>query len=92
MTKLTLVIALSTVLWYVIDRFKPLWESVKNGKYITTAVAALGSFAIVFAFKLDVIFAAGLVEELSIPGEILTAFVIMSGSSAISEIITKIKS
>ena len=68
-----------------------MWESVSWGKYITIAVAALGSFGLVFSFNLDIIAALGLVSEMTIAGNIITALVLMSGSSAISEIISKIK-
>ena len=91
MDALTLIIALSAVLWYCIDRFKPMWENVSWGKYITILVAAVGSFSLVFSFSLDLVVALGLVAEASIAGKVLTALVLMSGSSAISEIITKIK-
>lgn len=91
MDALALIIALSAVLWYCIDRFKPMWESVSWGKYITIAVAALGSFGLVFSFSLDIVAALGLVSEMTIAGNIITALVLMSGSSAISEIISKIK-
>ena len=91
MDALALIIALSAVLWYCVDRFKPMWESVSWGKYITIAVAALGSFGLVFSFNLDIIAALGLVSEMTIAGNIITALVLMSGSSAISEIISKIK-
>ena len=91
MDALALIIALSAVLWYCVDRFKPMWESVSWGKYITIAVAALGSFGLVFSFNLDIVAALGLVSEMTIAGNIITALVLMSGSSAISEIISKIK-
>jgi hypothetical protein len=91
MDALTLIIALSAVLWYCVDRFKPLWENVSLGKYITMLVAAMGSFGLVFSFNLDVIAAIGLVAEISLAGKIITGLVLMSGSSAISEIINKIK-
>ena len=91
MDALALIIALSAVLWYCVDRFKPMWENVSWGKYITIAVAALGSFGLVFSFNLDIIAALGLVSEMTIAGNIITALVLMSGSSAISEIISKIK-
>ena len=91
MDALTLIIALSAVLWYCVDRFKPMWENVSWGKYITMLVAAVGSFGLVFSFDLDMVAALQLVENPSIAGKILTALVLMSGSSAISEIIAKIK-
>lgn len=91
MKMLTLVLAMSTALWYVIDRFKAVWSDLSFGKYVTMVVAAVGSFALAFSFKLDLIYALELVEEITLAGEVLTAFVLMSGSSAVSEIITRIK-
>lgn len=91
MEALSLIIALSAVLWYCIDRFKPMWENLSWGKYMTMLVAAIGSFALVFSFNLDIIAAIELVSEITVAGKVLTALVLMSGSSAISEIITKIK-
>ena len=91
MEMLTLIIALSAVLWYIIDRAHPLWENLSCGKWITLVVAGIGSFGLVFSFGLDLIFACGLVDSVSMAGQILTGFVLMSGSSAISEVITRIK-
>lgn len=91
MEMLTLIIALSAVLWYVVDRFKTGWDALPYGKWITVIVAGIGSFSLVFSFGLDLIFACGLVDSVSMAGQILTGFVLMSGSSAISEVITRIK-
>ena len=91
MEMLTLIVALSAVLWYVIDRAPPLWENLSYGKWITLVVAGIGSFGLVFSFGLDLIFACGLVDSVSMAGQILTGFVLMSGSSAISEVIARIK-
>ena len=55
MDALTLIVALSAVLWYCVDRFKPVWENVSWGKYITMLVAAVGSFGLVFSFNLDLV-------------------------------------
>ena len=88
---ITLILTMSTVLWYVIDRLKTVWGDLSFGKYITMAVAAAGSFALTFSFKLDLIYALELVENISPAGEVLTALILMSGSSAVSEIITRIK-
>ena len=68
-----------------------MWENVSWGKYITMLVAAVGSFGLVFSFNLDIVAALELVESVSIAGKIITGLVLMSGSSAISEIITKVK-
>ena len=91
MEMLTLIVTLSTVMWYIIDRLKPLWSNCSFGKYITMAVAAASATGIVFSYGLDLICAIGMVAEPTIAGQILTAFCLMGGSSAISEIVTKIK-
>ena len=87
MDTLVLIVALSTIIWYLINRAKEeLWCNLSFGKWITIAVAAILSFAVVFAFNLDLIFALNLTPEISLVGKILTGLVLMSGSSAISEI------
>ena len=91
MEMLTLIVALSAVLWYVIDRAHRRWDALPYGKWITMIVAAIGSFGLVFSFGLDLISACGLVDGVSMAGQILTGFVLMSGSSAISEVIARIK-
>jgi len=91
MEMLGLIIALSAVIWYVIDRAKTLYTDLTWGKWITIGLAALGSAFVVFSFGLDLIFAVGLVAAPSVAGQILTALVMMSGSSAIAEIIGSIK-
>lgn len=91
MEMLTLIVALSAVLWYVIDRAHRLWDALPYGKWITMIVAGIGSFGLVFSFGLDLISACGLVDGVSMAGQILTGFVLMSGSSAISEVIARIK-
>lgn len=91
MEMLTLIVALSTIMWYIIDRFKELWGSLKYGKYITIGVSAIFAFSLCFGFGLDIIFALGLVGGVSVIGIILTALCLMGGSSAISEIISRVK-
>lgn len=92
MDMIYLVLAFSGVLWFLIDRFKPLWSNVEFGKYITLAVSAIGAFGLSFGFKLDLIQGFGLSPAVTALGQVLTALVIMSGSSAAAEIIEKIKS
>ena len=91
MDSLTLILALSAVLWYCIDRLKPMWAEVSWGKYITMLVAAAGSFGLVFGFNLDILVAVALSSEVTVIGKVITGLLFMSGSSAISEIIEKIK-
>ena len=44
-----------------------------------------------FGFGVDIIFALGLVQEGSTIGTVITALALMSGSSAVSEIIERVK-
>lgn len=91
MDMLFLVSALSIIIWYIIDRFKELWTGLSYGKYITIGVAAVLSFLVVFCFGIDILVAFGLFTEVSIMGEILTALIFMSGSSAVAELVQLIK-
>ena len=91
MDSLTLILALSAIIWYCIDRVKVMWANVPYGKYITTAMAGLLGAAAVFGYNLDLICALGIVNEVTIIGQIVTVLGLMGGSSAISEIIARIK-
>lgn len=91
MEMLSLILALSAVLWFLVDRFKPIWEGLSFGKYITLLVAGIGAFTLVFSFNLDLILACGLVKATTIAGKIMTGLVLMSGSSAVAEIIERVK-
>lgn len=91
MTSIALILALSAVIWYVVDRFKPAWATLPYGKYVTTAVAGALAAAVVFGYGLDLIQAMGIVDHMSIVGQLLTVLALMCGSSAISEIIARIK-
>lgn len=91
MSSITLILALSAIIWYVVDRFKPTWSDYSWGKYVTTAVAGVLGAAVVFGYNLDLICAIGIAQENSLIGQLLTILSLMCGSSAISEIITRIK-
>lgn len=87
----TLILSVSMIIWYIVDRFKTeFWEGTKYGRYITMALAAALSFSTVFSFNLDIFYAADIVEISSIMGNILTGLLLMSGSSAISYVIERI--
>lgn len=92
MNALALIVALSTIAWYFIDRVKPLWANVKNGKYITITLAAVIGVVLAFSYNLDIIYSFEMSDSITFTGKIITALLMMSGSSAISEIIAKIKS
>lgn len=91
MNSITLIMALSAIIWYVIDRTKPMWSEKSWGKYLTTAVAGVLGATVVFGYGLDIVCAMGMAAEVSIVGQIITVLSLMCGSSAISEIITRIK-
>lgn len=91
MDSVTLILALSSIIWLIVDRMKPLWADLTWGKYITTAMAAVLGAIGVFGFELDLICALGVVEEVCVGGQLLTVLALMSGSSVISEIINRVK-
>jgi hypothetical protein len=83
-----IIVALAGIMWYVIDNLKEkIWGGTPYSSYITIGVAALSSFAIVFAYGLDIICALGIVPEVTVIGEIITALAMMSGSAVVSEIV-----
>ena len=92
MAMITMILMMSVLMWYIIDRFKPLWAGAKYSKYITTAVAALFAAVLCFGLRLDLL--AAFAVNVARPwwlGIVLTALVLMSGSSAASEVIAKFK-
>lgn len=92
MTMLKLILLASVLMWYIIDRFKPLWADVKNGKYITIAVSAVFAALLCFGLRLNLLDAFGASAEG--PwwlGVVLTMLVLMSGSSAVAELLDKTK-
>lgn len=92
MDALMVVLIMSGIIWYLIDRGKDgIWGKYDWGKYVTIAVSAVLSAAVVFCFHLDLIAALGVVDASSIMGQILTVLVLMSGSSGVSEIIQRVR-
>lgn len=91
MPNLTIIVLLSAIIWYCVDRFKPIWSNKSWGKYVTTAAAGILGAAVVFGYNLDLIYAMGIVNEITIIGKLITVLAFMCGSSAISEIIARIK-
>ena len=91
MDMLGLILSLSMIMWYIIDRFKPIWEGLTYGKYITMGISGIVGFALVFSLGLDILVGLGLLTSITIAGQIMTGFVLMAGSSAISEVISLIK-
>ena len=88
MNMIMIIVALSAILWYVIDNLKEkIWGGAKYSSYVTIAVATLGSFALVFGYGLDIIFALNIVDHITVIGKIITALAMMSGSAVVSEIV-----
>ena len=88
MSMITIILALSAIMWYVIDNLKEkIWGGKKYSSYITIAVSAICSFALVFGYGLDIIHALGFVESVSILGKAITALAMMSGSAVVSELV-----
>lgn len=92
MDLIALILALSAILWYLIERGKSsLWGDFSFGKWITIGCAAIGSFVLAFCFQLDILYACELVEAPTFVGIVLTALTLMSGSSGISEVMSFLK-
>ena len=88
MSMIAIILALASMMWYIIDNLKDkLWAGKPYSSYITIAVSALGSFALVFGYGLDIIHALGFVENVTVIGEVITAFAMMAGSAVVSEIV-----
>ena len=88
MSTIMIIMALSAIMWYVVDNLKEnIWGGKAYSRYITIAVACLCSFAIVFGYGLDLICALGFVPEVTVVGQVLTALAMMSGSAVVSEIV-----
>ena len=88
---LQIIIVVSIIMWYIIDRFKVIWEGWQYGKYVTVFVSALFAFALSFGYGLDILAALGVVADTGILGTVLTALTLMGGSSAVAELIERIK-
>ena len=88
MSMIAIILALSAIMWYVIDNLKEkIWGGKDYSSYITIAVSAIAAFALTFGYGLDIIFALGFSEAVTILGEIITALAMMSGSAVVSEIV-----
>ena len=88
---LEIIILVSIVMWYIIDRAKPMWENLTYGKWITVGLSAVIGFALAFFYNLDFMAAIGVSEGVTVMGNIMTGLLFMGGSSALSELIKRIK-
>lgn len=91
MGNLTLIFAMSAIMWYLIEQAKPLWGQLSFHKYITIGVSAILAFTLTFGFGLDVVAASGLYPQMTILGQILTGLTLMSGSAGVAEIMERVK-
>ena len=88
MSMIAIILALSAIMWYIIDNLKDkIWGGKSYSSYITIAVSAIIAFGLAFGYGLDIIYALGLAEIVTIFGKVLTALAMMSGSAAVSELI-----
>lgn len=88
MNQLTLILVLSTIMWYVIDNLKEnIWGGLSYSRHITILVAAIVGFVLAFGYRLDLIYALEIVETATTIGQIVTALVMMGGSALVSEIV-----
>ena len=88
MSMIAIILALASMMWYIIDNLKDkIWAGKPYSSYITIAVSALGSFALVFGYGLDIVHALGFVPNVTVIGEVITALAMMAGSAVVSEIV-----
>lgn len=90
MELLTKILVLSGVIWYLVDRFKGMWESVSFHSMLTSLFALVLSAFAVLSLKLDLLMAVGVYDTPQIVGYCFTALAFASGSSGISEILDKV--
>lgn len=88
MSMIAIIVALSAIMWYIIDNLKEkIWAGKTYSSYITIAVSAISGSALAFGYGLDVIYALGFVPNVTIIGQVITALAMMSGSAVVSEIV-----
>lgn len=92
MDSLTLIMSMCTVMWYLIDNLKEnIWGHLAYSNYITIAVSAVGSLVLSFSYDLDLMNALGIMTNVSVMGQFLTALAMMGGSAMVSEIVEKFR-
>lgn len=92
MDSLTLIMSMCTVMWYLIDNLKEnIWGHLAYSNYITIAVSAVGSLILSFSYDLDLMNALGIMTNVSVMGQFLTALAMMGGSAMVSEIVEKFR-
>lgn len=92
MEAISTITTFSAVVWYIIDRIKPMWSKLSWGKWITIGLSALLCGGGTIIFDLNIIAALGLTTSLPVVAQyVITTIILMSGSSCVSEILEKIK-
>lgn len=91
MDKLTIILCLSAVIWFILDRAKYLWSNCKYGKWVTFGSSLVLSCVSAFLLNLDLLNALSIISEITVIGKIFTALAISSGSSVVAELITFVK-
>ena len=88
MSMITIILALSAIMWYVIDNLKEkIWGGKEYSSYVTIAVSAIVAFALSFGYGLDIIYALSFSDVVTVLGKVITALAMMSGSAVVSELV-----
>ena len=88
MSMITIILALSAIMWYVIDNLKEkIWGGKEYSSYVTIAVSAIAAFALSFGYGLDIIYALSFSDAVTILDKVITALAMMSGSAVVSELV-----
>ena len=91
MEAMSMIATFSAVVWYVIDRIKPLWSNKSWGKWITIGLSAVLCGAGTAIFNLNIVAALGFETSLPIVAQYaITTIILMSGSSCVNEILAKV--
>lgn len=85
------ILALATILWVLIDWVKPLYENLKCSRYITIGISVVCGMLQAFMFKLDLLTAIGVLDNVSIWGTIYAGLVISGGSALVNKVLNAIK-
>lgn len=91
MDMLSLILLLSTIMWYLIDQAKKNWENLSWGRWITIGCAAIIGFGLSFCYGLDIVYALGAYPEITWIGKVLTSFSLMGGSGMVAGIMEWVK-
>ena len=65
---LATIFILSSIIWFLVDRLKPLWAGLSWGKFITTGVVGVLAAGGIFTMELDALMGLGITTEITIFG------------------------